>query len=136
MILINKTPHAINIADADGQIVRVIEPTPPAARVSITATTDQGDDTLDGVPFRETVFGAVENLPPQKLCSQCHGSRIARGTNGYPYECDCTDAVYYIVSAFVISALPRRTDLVRPDTGPTCVRDATGQIVAVRALTR
>ena len=44
--------------------------------------------------------------------------------------------IFYIVSSFVISARPERRDLVRPDTGPTCVRDGDGKIIAVRALTR
>ena len=38
-MIVNKTPHPIKIADADGAIVRIIEPTPPAARVTVSAST-------------------------------------------------------------------------------------------------
>jgi len=115
MKLINKTPHAIHIADMDGRIVRTIEPTLPAARVSVTS---EEHLPLDGVPFRETIFREMENLPPED-----------EGANE-------EEMIFYIVSSFVISARPERRDLVRPDTGPTCVRDGDGKIIAVRALTR
>lgn len=107
--LINLTPHDIHIADADGNIVRVIPPTSPAARVASTAVLRE---PIDDVPFVETVFGAIQNLP------------------------DLQPDTYYIVSQIVIAAAEGRTDLVRPDTGPSALRDAEGRIVAVRALTK
>lgn len=108
-MLVNLTPHAVHIADESGAIIRVIPPTAPAARV---ASESVASDPADGVPVFRTVFGAVEHLP-------------------WP-----DGATIYIVSQFVMQACPGRVDLVRPDTGPTCVRDAEGKIVAVRALTR
>lgn len=108
-MLINKTPHAVNIADEQGNIIRTIPPTLPAARVGSKAV--QGVP-LDGVPFVETIFGELENVP------EPDGDTI------------------YIVSQIVIAACPDRLDLVRPDSGPTCLRDDKGQIVSVRALTR
>ena len=107
--LVNLTPHTVSIASESGEIVRKIEPTLPSARVNSTAVKGA---PIDGVLFVETVFGQVENLPEPK------------------------EDTIYIVSQIVIAALPARRDLVRPDTGPTCVRDAEGKIVAVRALTR
>jgi len=109
MKLVNLTPHVVSIADESGTIIRTIAPTTPAARVSSKAVSGK---PIDGVPFNETVFGAVDNLP---------------APNG---------ETVYIVAQFVIQAAPERKDLVRPDTGPTCVRDSEGKIVAVRALTR
>lgn len=109
MLVINKTPHDICIADGVGNIIRTIDPTPPAVRVSTQSTLR---DPIDGVPFSDTVFGEVENLPEPE-----------------------TD-VRYIVSGVVIAACPDRLDLVRPDTGPSAVRDEDGRIIAVRGLTR
>jgi len=75
--LINKTPHAVHIADANGRVVREIPPTPPACRVKSEA---RPGASLDGVPFVETVFGEIENLPAPE------------------------DGVWYIVSQIVIAA--------------------------------
>jgi hypothetical protein len=107
--LVNLTPHAINIANEDGEIVRVIPPSGTVARVTSKAVPRP---PIDGVPFVETVLGKVEGLP------------------------NPDGGTYYIVSQFIISALPTWPNLVRPDTGPSCLRDDNGQIVAVRALTR
>jgi len=110
MKLVNLTPHAINIADAEGNIIRTIPPTSPPARAT-SRPVAKGE--IDGIPFVETLFGEVENLP------------------------DPQPDTYLIVSLVVIAAAaPERDDLVRPDTGPTCVRDGEGKIIAVRALTR
>jgi hypothetical protein len=109
MKLVNLTPHIINIADEAGNVFRTIPPTPPAARVSSESVVI---GTIGGVPLTETIFGEVENLPE--------------------LHCD----IMYIVSQIVMSACPTRIDLVRPDTGPTCIRNTEGTIVAVRALTR
>lgn len=108
-MLINKTPHSIHIADEDGNIVREIPPTPPACRVASSA---KPGTPIDGVPFVETVFGEIENLPAPE------------------------DGVWYIVSQIVIAASNGRPDLVRPDSGPTAMRDADGKMIACRALTK
>ncbi|MEW6259410.1 MAG: hypothetical protein AB1547_05835 [Thermodesulfobacteriota bacterium] len=109
MKLVNLTPHDINIADETGKFFRTIPPTGVPARVQ-TIALPRGD--IDGVPFVETSYGEVENLPPED------------------------EETVYIVSQFVINALPNRKDLVRPDTGPSCVRDGDGNIIGVRSLTR
>lgn len=123
MNLVNLTPHAIHICDETGtEIIRTI-PSAGMARVSSTQNTLP---SIDGIPMSETVFGEVTGLPEPEP-----------GTT-------------YIVSDFVLRAalaesekaaqrqdwlVPVRDDLVRPDTGPTCVRKD-GQIWAVRGLTR
>jgi len=108
-MLINLTPHIVKICDENGSIIREIPPTPPAARVGSTLVERE---PIDGIPFSETIFGEVENLPAPQ------------------------DGIFYIVSQIVIAACPGRTDLVRPDTGADCLRDGTVHIVAVRRLTR
>lgn len=109
MNLVNKTPHPIHIANADGEIIRTIEPTPPPARVF---TYLNALEPVDGIPVRETFYAEIENLPEPKA-----------GT-------------LYIVSWMTAQAASTRTDLVRPDTGASCVRDCTGRIVAVRGFTK
>jgi hypothetical protein len=109
MKIVNLTPHAVNIADEAGTVIRTIPPTAPSARAAAKGVTGE---PVDGVPFVERVFGAVENLPAPD------GETV------------------YIVSEIVIAACPERHDLVRLEMGCSCVRDAEGKIVAVRALTR
>lgn len=107
MNIINLTPHAFTLCNDAGEIIRVIEPTKPAARVSSTVRV-VGE--VDGIPVTETKFGAVENLPEPQ------------------------EGTVYIVSLLVQQAAPR-PDVYRPDTGPqSVVRDGAGQIVGVKAL--
>lgn len=104
--IINKTPHTIDIDLGDG--VRVtIPPTAPPARVLVESETI---GRINDIPVVRTKYGAVEGLPHQQ------------------------DGVMYIVSLMVQQALPARTDLLRPDSGPTAIRDSKGQIEAVRTL--
>jgi hypothetical protein len=109
MLLINKTPHPVSFCDAQGNIIRTLQPEAPTPRVSSTLVEKE---PIDGINFSETVFGEVTDLPNQQ------------------------DGVTLVVSAFILTAAPRRTDLVRPDTGPDCLRDDKGRILAVRRLTR
>lgn len=110
MNVVNLTPHNFTLCDADGNIVRVIEPTKPAARVSSTVRVV---DEVDGIPVTETTFGAVEGLPEPQ------------------------EGTIFIVSLLVQQAAPNRHDVYRPDTGPqSVVRDDAGQIVGVKALAR
>lgn len=129
-MFINKSPHEVKILLGDGQAI-AIQPTAPSARIS-TALAER--DPIDGIPFAETVFGAVENLPEMAICPICANPQYG------PPACEqcgqVWDGPYYIVSSIVIGALPNRPDLVRPDTGPDCIRDKQGRIVAVRRLTR
>jgi len=107
-MIINLTPHPVTICNADGQVIRKIPPTAPAARVGSTVRVI-GD--VDGIPVTRTEFGQVENLPEPQA------------------------GVVYIVSLLVQQACPERTDLLRPDTGPqNVVRSPDGQIAGVKAL--
>lgn len=107
--VINCTPHPISIADESGAIIRTLEPSGTIPRVSSSLETRE---PIDGIPFSVTVFGEVTGLPEPE------------------------PGVFLVVSQFVLAACPDRLDLVRPDTGPDCVRDEKGRIVAVRRLTR
>ena len=110
MNIVNLTPHAFHLCGVDGSIVRTIEPTKPAARVSSTVRV-VGE--VDGIPVTETTFGAVEGLPDQQ------------------------EDTIYIVSLLVQQAAVNRPDVYRPDTGPqSVVRDAAGNIVGVKALAK
>ena len=112
--LINLTPHDIVIADENCQPMLVI----PRHTGSSPARVRQqrvkvGEITVNGVriPISRSEYGEVEGLPePQP-------------------------GVYYIVSMFVAQALPHRTDLLVPDTGPgSACRDEKGRIVGVKYL--
>ena len=104
----NRTPHPINVANEKGDIVATIPPCGTVARVA-TRTTPTGA-TIYGRPVMATEEGSLEGLPEQ------------------------SDGVVFIVSSIVLAAAVRagRTDCIAPDTGPTCVRDGEGHIIAVR----
>lgn len=84
-MIINLTPHEINIHLADGSIRSI--PSSGEARVASTSTPLP---PFDGVPLVRNTYGAVTGLPA-----------FVEGT-------------LLIVSAMVASALPYRTDLASP----------------------
>ena len=64
MKIINLTPHDFTLCNDTGEIIRIIEPTKPTARVS-SVVRIVGE--IDDIPITETTFGAVEDLPePQE----------------------------------------------------------------------
>ena len=64
-----------------------------------------------GIPIAETQFESIENLPEPE------------------------EGVYYIVSRISMDFIPfDREDVFCVDTGPTAVRDESGQVVAVTQL--
>ena len=66
---------------------------------------------LSGVPIVKTEFMKVVNLPEPE------------------------DGTYYIVSRIVMDYVPfKREDVFCVDTGPTAIRDQSGQVVAVTQL--
>jgi len=73
--------------------------------------TISGHATLPRIPIAETHFEKIVNLP------------------------DSEDGVYYIVSRIVMDFVPfDREDVFSVDTGPTAIRDQSGQVVAVTQL--
>jgi hypothetical protein len=103
--VINLTPHAVSLADADGNVIATF---PPSGQVARVATTTEVVGELMGRPISRTTFGEVTGVPAP------------------------AEGVVYLVSTLVAQAA-RRSDVVSPDTGPTAVRKD-GQVVAVRGF--
>ena len=104
----NLTPHTIQVAGVEGNIVFRVEPTGPPARCTASS---EVVDVFNGVEVVKSTFGPVENLPAPK------------------------EGTVYIVSSIVAQQVPDREDVVAPDTGPTAIREA-GQVVAVKRFQR
>jgi hypothetical protein len=85
-VIINMTPHPVNIVDQDGKIVKIFE---SAGQIRLASQTVP-DIEIDGIPTSKTVFGEAVGLP------------------------EYTGGTFYIVSQLVKSALPGRTDLLVP----------------------
>jgi hypothetical protein len=84
--IINKTPHALNIVNAAGEII-TIAPSFPAARVDTVRT--EGEP-IGGFATQTVSMGAVIDLP------------------------DPADDTIYIVSAIVLQQIPTRADVFAP----------------------
>jgi hypothetical protein len=104
MIILNLTPHTINILTKEGEHMHTISPEEVPARLK--ATTEVVGD-LDGIPLSQTVFGETENLP------------------------EASENNYFIVSRLVMAGNPDRTDLLVPND---LVRDDEGFIIGAKSL--
>lgn len=103
--VINLTPHAVSLADTEGNVVKTFPPCGQVARVTATA---EVVGELAGFPVSRSRFGDVVGVPAPR------------------------EGVVYLVSALVAQAA-KRPDVVAPDTGPTALRKD-GQVVAVRGF--
>lgn len=54
IIIVNKTPHAVNIVDDEGQVIKTFEPDATSIRLSMET---KRVATIDGIPFSRTVYG-------------------------------------------------------------------------------
>lgn len=114
---INLTPHEISL-DLDGARFgiapfRDVNGNPVTARVLVDNIPINGlhvDNWHMWIPVVNQVYGDVEGLPPPR-----------QGTA-------------YIVSLMVAQRVPWRSDVYAPDSGPTAIRNAAGQIEAVKGL--
>ena len=106
--IVNLTPHAVTVRHEDNTET-VFPPSGTVARVEATQTEI---DHVGLIPVVRSVFGEPTNLPAQ------------------------APLTVYLVSSLVAQAVTARWDVVAPDTGATCVRDATGRIIAVRRFQR
>lgn len=106
MPVINKTPHAIHIVGEKGFIDFSLPmcPREEAIRISVATVVEA---RIDGFPITRTIFGEPVGLPKYK-----------KGT-------------YYVVSAIVKGALPKRKDLLVP---AGIVRDTKGIKIGCRSL--
>lgn len=105
-MIINLTPHPVNIVDDSGEIVHTYQKSETMIRLSQTV---QKSDPIDGVPTTITNFGDPEGLQQYK------------------------EGTFYIVSQLVKSALPERMDLLVP---AEVVRDDQGNIIGCKSLGR
>ena len=108
MKLKNLTPH--NVVIVINEATKIVIPSEGITRVTETKTPSTSID-VDGVVIETfmSVFGEVENLPPQE------------------------EGVMVIVSALVASATKGRDDLLVPGE---LVRDDGGNIVGCKSLRR
>jgi hypothetical protein len=102
----NYTPHEIVVRlDGEGSIT--------FHSLGVARVTEQQTilTTYGGIEIRKTTYGSIVGLPELKC------------------------GVKYIVSMVVLNANAKaeepRTDLVGPDSGKSCIRDASGKIIAV-----
>ena len=100
MILINLTPHDINVLE--NGVIKTYPTTGDVARVDVR---NELAFTVNGAPVNRPTYGAVEGLPLYQK-----------------------EGMYYIVSMLVRQSQPHRKDLLSPDSGPTAVRNSAGQI--------
>lgn len=103
-MIINLTPHVVNVLSASGKLLAAFPADGTVARVSVTRV-QAGE--LAGLPVFRSEFGAVVGLP------------------------EPTPGVAFVVSALVRLALPGRRDLYSPGE---LVRDAVGLPVGCRGL--
>lgn len=117
---INLTPHSVGVLGTDGETVVEVPPCGQLARVDYTDSVADvvigesyyNNDYVDAPEFSAVVrqYGEVTGLPPEG--SPCVVSMPVAE------RCAGRDGVYY------------------PDSGRDCIRDATGQIKAVRRLVK
>lgn len=109
MKLVNLTPHAICLANAQGEIVQTVEPSGTIARCKAET---EVVDSINGIEIVSTTLGEVEGLPESQ------------------------DGTVFITGTLVAQKLAGlRSDVVSPDTGPTAVREE-GQVKAVKRFQR
>ena len=104
MMLINLTPHTINMVNASGEVTLEIEPELTPARCKVER---EVAFTVAGFDVNRSVFGEVVGLPPVQ------------------------DETWYIVSRIVAEAAKTRKDLLVPDE---TVRDEEGRIVGCKSF--
>ena len=107
-VIVNLTPHAVNIVGNDNSVAITIPASGNVARCSQTIDII-GSITTNSVsiPISSSSYGEVVDLPDPKP--------------GY----------YYIVSRLVMSACPARQDLLCPND---LVRNDAGQVIGCRSL--
>lgn len=113
-IIVNATPHAINIVGENGVTIRTIEPSGQTVRCQ-SMTERVGN--VDGIPVTETVYGT-----PVVVDHDGNESPLPERKEG----------TIYIVSSLVAQAV-RRGDFLVPNES---VRDEKGRIIGCKSLGR
>lgn len=105
MKIINLTPHAVTIYDADGKtIIATVQPSGDVGRVTMTR---KQTDTVNGIPVFVSTAGDVTGLPAPQT------------------------GKIYLVSALVRLALKGRRDVYSPGE---LIRNEQGQPTGCRGL--
>lgn len=107
-MIINKTPHPINLVTAEGKAVTTFPKCLPEELIRLAVTTVAAEE-IEGVSTSVTVFGEPTGLP------------------------DFAEGTYYIVSQLVKAALPSRSDLLVP---AEVLRNESGAIIGCQSLGR
>ena len=108
-MIVNLTPHELVIFDENDKVVHRF---PSEGSVRLVEHTRELNP-IDGIPVVTKTYTEPGDLPaPQK-------------------------GAWLVVSKMAMDALPYRSDLCCPDTGPdSAVRDESGRILGVRRLQR
>ena len=108
MKIVNLTPHSVVLVDPEGNPALTIPASGQVARVSCEVAI-AGHVEVDGiaVPITHSVYGDVENLPPQ------------------------TPGTIYVVSSLVAQRVLYRADVFIPNES---VRDSQGRIIGCKSL--
>jgi hypothetical protein len=117
MTIINMTPHAISLYNADG--TAVLQVFPASGKTVRIAEQDSPAPAVEGIPVVARTYTSMEVV---------EGGVVS----ALP---DPQDGVFYIVSIVVLDAarkLGGRPDFVSPDTGRGCVRDPKGVILGTK----
>ena len=128
-MIINKTPHPVNIVDGP------TFPACPKDELIRLRSETVADAPIDGVPTSRTIFGEPEGLPePSWECPVCGGVGPHVNFNGVTPCCEAGPVgVFFIISQIIKSACPDRDDLLVP---AEVVRDSAGNIIGCRSLGR
>ena len=105
--LVNLTPHDIDVFSIN---------VPPQLLMRIAKT-----DSIARVEMTEKELGVIQGCPVF--------AKVLSGTiSGLP---DPQDGILYVVSTMVLDAVKERSDLLSPDTGPSCIRDSSNRIKGI-----
>lgn len=124
-MMLNLTPHPIKIMTLAG-IVTI----PPSGTVARVSACEEVVNHIDPVDDPHGHFAMSGGLGPQGDLAYVPVVSIRMGeVVGLP-----PPGTPCLVSSIVRMAVPNRPGVYSPDTGETAVRDANGQVIAVRRL--
>jgi len=104
-MVINKTPHDVNVVDENGALIRTY--TKSNSEIRLAVKTERIGNLPDGTPLSKNQIGESQGVP------------------------EFEEGTYYIVSQMVQQALPLRKDFLVP---AEVVRDAKGVIIGCKSL--
>lgn len=85
--VVNLTPHAVNIVNADGDIIKTFEPSGQVARMS---ERHLGSEVVDGIEVSSVMYGDTVGLPDrEEYTMYIVGGLVARANAGYRQDLVC-----------------------------------------------